>query len=767
MAFPCIIWRRALPALVLGSVAWGPGAPCSAQSLIDMDNAHCGKKFRIATHVSPPFIIIDDVTKCVDQKCGPEAFGANGGIVYKLMMEHVLPQLRKYCRESGYPDSVDFDWYLPPLTVDWSSSEKAVEMVCHGQFHRKFLQPLSAGQPFCPAGAQYKGPSPSDAMAKAGQRPTCSGAYAPESAGCVSSGPDLALGAVHVTGDNLHMLDFSVPYLAVEQVVVKRKVDQLFMTIVQERIDDIFAIFLPMTFGAWMLILAEMVLMTCILLIVEATIFKACCSCCRDTLERNDTVAPGFHALIDCWYWAFSMSFDPGGSGKSPKKAAGRINIVVHCFFVVIIVASYTGSVGPAIYSTSLGVIKSLDTLKYGGKVTVGVVGPRWDPDAKEPPYLGKIIGTAVNLSRSVGDLDPGALVPESVQFKMLQAEMKADQAASFKIVTGSSMHTTGKDFKPILHTKEQDPCVAAGRGDISLGIFDLIRCRFRVNNTLIQSTIYDAPRVVFEMMQRYNNTGSCSLVAVGNRFGQSSYAIGFPKNTSLPQIFSRAIERVKFKGIIENLLQEAQLYDMHNKCRESDKEPESLTVSLLSGLFLLVFSLIVVGVLFSCLARTCNLPISTLSDEDLRRSKEKDTLRDWISAKEAEAEAADAAVGRKHRKPKRMRLLTKEEKKEQMRLTQLRFDDSYKPSYKWPEQPFTNMGSLPTKNILVEVQDFCDHFHGELLFEPAFCADCAVAVRRPLLTMKLQAKRFGHQLILILGRASLTYSQQGRIHPS
>ena len=136
-------------------------------------------------------------------------------------------------------------------------------MVCHGQFHRKFLQPLSAGQPLCPAGAQYKGPSPSDAMAKAAQRPTCSGAYAPESAGCVSSGPDLALGALHVTGDNLH----------------------------------------------------------------------------------------------------------------------------VHCFFVVIIVASYTGSVGPAIYSTSLGVIKSLDTLKYGGKVTVGVVGPRWDPDAKEPAH--------------------------------------------------------------------------------------------------------------------------------------------------------------------------------------------------------------------------------------------------------------------------------------------------------------------------------------------------------------------------------------------
>ena len=145
MAFPCIIWRRVLPALVLGSVAWGPGAPCSAQSLIDMDNAHCGKKFRIATHVSPPFIIIDDVTKCVDQKCGPEAFGANGGIVYKLMMEHVLPQLRKYCRESGYPDSVDFDWYLPPLTVDWSSSEKAVENLDLGRNGAHDVYPAHCG----------------------------------------------------------------------------------------------------------------------------------------------------------------------------------------------------------------------------------------------------------------------------------------------------------------------------------------------------------------------------------------------------------------------------------------------------------------------------------------------------------------------------------------------------------------------------------------------------------------------------------------------
>jgi len=74
-----------------------PGCIAQPASTADMDSAHCGKKFRIATHVAPPFINVD-VDKCVEPKCPPEAFGDNGGVVYKLMMEHILPQLRTYCK---------------------------------------------------------------------------------------------------------------------------------------------------------------------------------------------------------------------------------------------------------------------------------------------------------------------------------------------------------------------------------------------------------------------------------------------------------------------------------------------------------------------------------------------------------------------------------------------------------------------------------------------------------------------------------------------
>jgi len=67
-----------------------PGCIAQPASTAEMDCAHCGKKFRIATHVAPPFINVD-VDKCVEQKCPREALGDNGGVVYKLMMKHILP----------------------------------------------------------------------------------------------------------------------------------------------------------------------------------------------------------------------------------------------------------------------------------------------------------------------------------------------------------------------------------------------------------------------------------------------------------------------------------------------------------------------------------------------------------------------------------------------------------------------------------------------------------------------------------------------------
>jgi hypothetical protein len=461
-------------------------------------------------------------------------------------------------------------------------------------------------------------------MAKSQGLPLCNGAYIEHgSAGCISSGPDLVVGAVHVTGRYLDMLDFTVPYMAVQQLIVKREKDTSIPTLVQERIDQVFTIFIPFDLVSWMAILGEIIVVMFIFLIVEAAIFIWLCNSCLD-FHVNQQVAPGFHGIIDCFYWAFSMAFNPGASGKYPETAGGRIYLVGHAFFFTIIATIYTGGVGPAIMSADSGEVTGFDMLKSGA-VSVAVVGPRWDPTADPPPYRGNYAGTSIPR--------PDVHVPESVQFKMLQSEMKVNSGASFSLVTGQRMISTDKLGKPFLHTREQDPCSEKSLNDgITMGIYDMVRCKSIDQKQVPHVTLYDAPQVVHELMLRYNNTGKCSLVAKGERFGSSSYGIGFPKHTSLPMIFSRAIERVKFKGQVDKLLKEAHLLDMHNKCTEPDSR-DSLAVSLLTGLFLVVFSLIIIALLGSCIARILNLPVSTLSEKRFRRTKKKDEERDRIAA--------------------------------------------------------------------------------------------------------------------------------------
>jgi len=290
---------------------------------------------------------------------------------------------------------------------------------------------------------------------------------------------------------------------------------------------------------------------------------------------------------------AFSMSFNPGASGKYPITAGGKIYITGHCLFVTIITASYTGAVGPAIMSAGIGTINTFDTLK-SASISIAVVGPRWEAAADPPPYLGKNRGTAI--------LFPDIIVPKSLQFNMVQSEMHVNSAATFSIITAQNIHSTDSYGRPFLHTKKEDLCSGdSSQAGVTLGIYDMIRGKTIDNQKTPHSTIHDAPQVVFEMMQRYNNTGHCSLVAKGGRFASSSYAIGFLKNTSPPHVFSRAIERIKFKGQADKLLREASLYDTHNKCFEPLDDSESMVFSLLSGLFMVVFAVIFVGLLGSC----------------------------------------------------------------------------------------------------------------------------------------------------------------------
>lgn len=68
---------------------------------------------------------------------------------------------------------------------------------------------------------------------------------------------------------------------------------------------------------------------------------------------KNAHLEPGWSVIFDAWYWAFGSTFDPGGPGKAPVTIGGKVLMIGHWLFVVIIAASYTGTIGPFLSSQS------------------------------------------------------------------------------------------------------------------------------------------------------------------------------------------------------------------------------------------------------------------------------------------------------------------------------------------------------------------------------------------------------------------------------
>ena len=109
------------------------------------------------------------------------------------------------------------------------------------------------------------------------------------------------------------------------------------------------------------------------------------------------------------------INYIPGGPGKAPFTVGGRLFMIGHWFYLTIMVATYTGVLGPFLVSSAEVVVTGLPSLKSGA-FNVVVRGPAWDHNAATPAYLGTHVpggdGT-VNTSRST-------------QFKILQNIMKA-----------------------------------------------------------------------------------------------------------------------------------------------------------------------------------------------------------------------------------------------------------------------------------------------------------------------------------------------------
>jgi len=562
---------------------------CFGQTTPNFKSPHCGKKFRILTHDHPPFINVDPA-KCVNQFCPPDAFGDDGGITYNFMMQDVLRYLKLYCREENEDENVEFDWYLAP-TEDKTSAARVVNMLCRGRFDsaNDATQGLDAAMPVCRSATQYKGPSPAGSCSMAYGDPTC-----------VDEGPDMVVGAIHILRERLDMLDFTLPFMTESQVVVKRP-DPLF-TLSPTRL---LTIFQPFSEMLWTVIIIEILIVWVLIMLTEAGIMghllgttkapEAHISRTKRKRKageslRNVSIAGGIHAIYDSFFWSMGSAFDPGGPGKSPTTVSGRFIMLAHWFFLVVMAATYTGSVGPFLSdSADLDIIESFDDLK-GGRYAVVVRGPPWDSQHPNPEFLGTYAG---------GNSDER--IPPSTQFRLLQTEMKNDYSANFKIYTTINMHSFVGDGRVVI-TKDQQPCDIEG---VRRGAYDMVICKTGDDRTEPDSLIYDASAVVYELNSRKAALGRCDLLTVGEFFNPSGLGIGFPKNTTFPTIFSRAIERARAGGVMDEYKARYRIRDEDNEC--ADNTPSGtivMSIALLSGLFIITGVVVLIALIMGFVFR-------------------------------------------------------------------------------------------------------------------------------------------------------------------
>ena len=223
-------------------------------------------------------------------------------------------------------------------------------MVCNGDFQNS-SNPLNTT---CPANRKYNGASDIAQCLYRGD-PTCA-----------SPGPDMVAGAVHVLRERLDLLDFTSTYLTVRQITVKRP---------HGAFPSIMKTFQCFDESLWFVgLFMEIAIVWVLILLVET--WK------NPQIDKSTVIAPFYDSL----YWSFGSALDPGGPGKAPFTAGGRIFMCGHWFYLTIIVATYTGVLGPFLISSGEAMVTGFPSLQ-DGQHTVIVRGPSWDDFAEEPKY--------------------------------------------------------------------------------------------------------------------------------------------------------------------------------------------------------------------------------------------------------------------------------------------------------------------------------------------------------------------------------------------
>ena len=171
---------------------------------------------------------------------------------------------------------------------------------------------------------------------------------------------DVAGGALHISvvppPNSTRALHFSMPFY-----------DSGYVMIIRAPIleSNPWSFFSPFDYSLWVAVLVEMMLVAVACWLMEAPV----CSIFRDT----DVVDGFFHGLMDSMYWSITLLLQT--PDKAPRTWGGKMVLVAHGWFMLIIIASYTANL--ASFLTAAEPVPILDSwqdvLKSNGRFKVAV----------------------------------------------------------------------------------------------------------------------------------------------------------------------------------------------------------------------------------------------------------------------------------------------------------------------------------------------------------------------------------------------------------
>jgi len=138
-------------------------------------------------------------------------------------------------------------------------------------------------------------------------------------------GAQIAGGAIEITTERSNMVHFTIPYYDTGYIMIVQKPAQT---------PSLWHFFGPFQTALWVAVLVEMLVVAILCYLMESPFLSS--------IKDSDVVDGGFEGFFDSLYWSITLLLQ--NPDKAPRTWGGKLVMMAHGWFMLIIVASYTAN---------------------------------------------------------------------------------------------------------------------------------------------------------------------------------------------------------------------------------------------------------------------------------------------------------------------------------------------------------------------------------------------------------------------------------------